>query len=167
MDKAAQLAGFFVSHAIWTVSQEVGVLMPVAGFDPPEGRRTMVQFDNERRDSLIETAKTWLEENPDGAVRAVLILDGVVLLPSGKTDALIIEVRKYGSSPGSLSMAVPYRPLSAPGGFGVYRPRYLEYSGSQGESLTDDSSALDEAFWRGVASHDDGAAAWRKIEDAC
>ena len=106
------------------------------------------------------TAKNWLAENHDGAVRAVLIFDGFVVLPSGKTDALIIEVREYSPPPMSLSMAVPYRPASDAEGFGVYRPRYLEYSGSQGGSLNEDYVALNESFWIGVASHDDGAAAW-------
>jgi hypothetical protein len=166
MDKAAQLAGFFVSHAVWIISKEAGVLVPFAGFDPPEGQRALVEFDDERFELKIETAKKWLEENPDGAVRAVLIFDGIVLLPSGRTDALIIEVRKYGAPPESLSMVVPYRPFSHPEGFGVYRPRYLEYSGSQEGSLSEDYAALDESFWIGVASHDDGAAAWKKIDDA-
>jgi hypothetical protein len=166
MDKAAQMAGFFVAHAIWIISKEVGVLVPFGGFDPPEGQRSLLEFEDERMEVRVETARKWLAENPDGAVHAVLIFDGFVLLPSGKTDALIIEVRTYGPTPESLSMVVPYRPLSSPDGFGVYRPRYLEYSGSNEESLTDDWAALDESFWRGVASHADGAAAWKKIEDA-
>jgi hypothetical protein len=76
---------------------------------------------------------------------------------------------------------------------GVYRPRYLEYSGTNEENAigrdgeaglrpaepergkiwkpfegfhVDDWAVLDESFWRGVASHDDGAVAWKKIEDA-
>jgi hypothetical protein len=166
MDKAIRSAGFFVSHAVWIISKKVGILGPFAGFESPDNHRTLVEFDDKEFALRVETARKWLDENPDGAVHAVLIFDGFVLLPSGKTDALIIEVRKYGSAPESLSMLVPYRPLSAPEGFGVYRPRYLEYSGWQEESLSEDSAVLDEAFWRGVASHDDGATAWKKIDDA-
>lgn len=166
MDKATRLAGFFVSHAVWLISKNAGILGPFAGFEASDHQRSLVHFDDEEFQLRVDTAKKWLEENPDGAVHAVLIFDGFVLLPRGKTDALIIEVRKYGAEPGSLSMLVPYRPLTTPEGFGVYRPRYLEYSGSQEESLSENYVVLDESFWSGVASHDDGAAAWKKIDDA-
>jgi hypothetical protein len=55
-----------------------------------------------------------------------------------------------------MKMAVPYRPESAPEGFAVYRPKFIEVIGVD----KPDYAALGEAFFAGVDSHEPAAAVW-------
>jgi hypothetical protein len=78
-----------------------------------------------------------------------------VTLPSGKTDALLLEARCYGEGGGGFGMAIPYRNAEDPAGFAVYRPKFLSVEGAE-----PDHDALAEAFFRGVDSHEEGAKVW-------
>ena len=81
--------------------------------------------------------------------------DGFVTLPSGKTDALIIESINFGVERTGFTMAVPYRHANSPEGFAAYRPKFLGFVGP--EPSFDE---LGEAFFRGVDEHERGAAVW-------
>lgn len=49
----------------------------------------------------------WLSANPESAEIATLIYDGFVTLESGRTDALIAEIRSFGSGPGAVLVHIP------------------------------------------------------------
>jgi hypothetical protein len=55
-----------------------------------------------------------------------------------------------------MKVAVPYRPRSAPQGFAVYRPKFINVAGA--DEL--DYAALAAAFFAGVDSHEQAAAVW-------
>ena len=96
----------------------------------------------------------------EAAVRAVLVYDGYVTLSTGKIDALLLDVRVYSSPVHSLLMAVPYRPATEGRQFSVYRPKFISCDLS-----APDYEALGSAFFRGVDSHDKGAAVWNQHLD--
>jgi hypothetical protein len=73
----------------------------------------------------------------------------------GKTDALLIEARRYEPGVWGLMMAVPYRNAADPAGFAVYRPKFPEVVGP-----APDYSLLAEAFFRSIDRHERGAAVW-------
>jgi|SRR6266849_1964402 len=159
MNSAAQLAGFFAAHGIWCVS-DGGPLIPLLAFETPDGKRQMQRFATPKLEQGVEAGRDWLARNPEGAAQAVLIYDGFVTLPSGKVDALLLDIRFYGPTGWSLMMAVPYRPASDSQKFGVYRSKFLSC-----DLPAPDYQVLGSEFFQGVDSHDKGAAVWSKHLD--
>src|SRR5262245_22475826 len=157
MEATVELAGFFAAHAIWNVS-EGGPLVPLLAYKTSESAKpALMRFAMEPYEVAVAYGREALTKNEQKAACAVLIYDGYVTLPGGKTDALILEIRKYGprslmqwrSVPTqSLTMAVPYRHVAKPGGFAVFRPKFLSDDGGHAAA-----SDLGEAFFRGVDRH--------------
>jgi hypothetical protein len=164
MEATVELAGFFAAHAIWNVSKG-GLLMPLLAYKTSESDKpAMMRFTAEPYQVAVAQGLEFLTKNEQKALRAVLIFNGYVTLPSGKTDALILEMRKHGprglmqwrSAPTQpLTMAVPYRDVEKPGGFAVFRPKFLSDDGGKAAA-----SDLGQAFLRGVDRHKEGAAIW-------
>jgi hypothetical protein len=159
MNESARLAGFFAAHGVWCVSDS-GPLIPMLAYEGPDGSRRMVRFAAEALETGVDQGRKWLAENPDGAIRAVLVYDGYVTLPSGKTDALLIEVRSYQDPEVSYTMAVPYRNAEHPSGFAVYKPKFVSFNG--GEPKYDE---LAGAFFQRVDQHEKGSAVWNRYID--
>jgi hypothetical protein len=154
MEQTYQLAGFFAAHAVWCVS-DGGALIPLLAYERQDGKREMARLAADRLEEGVEQGRGWLVENPEGVARAVLIYDAYVKLEAGKTDALVIEARRYGNPEIVFTLAIPYRNVEHPEGFAVYRPKLLSHVG--GEL---DSQNLVKAFFRGVDQHEQGAAVW-------
>ncbi|WP_205718180.1 hypothetical protein, partial [Actinomadura soli] len=91
-----------------------------------------------------------------GWVRAVLVVDAYLHLEVGRVDALIVDAVEYVPGRRSLKMAIPYRPQMSPEGFAVYRPKFVDVVGVD----EPDYAALADAFFDGVDSHEQAAAAW-------
>jgi hypothetical protein len=159
MKDAAELAGFFAAHAVWCVS-DGGPLVPLAGY-LAGGQRQAIRFADGELESAVAGGKEWLASNRDGADIAVLVYDGYITLPGGKTDALIVEARSFREPAGALTMAVPYRNREHPSGFAVYRPKFLDFS----SAVKPDYAALGDAFFAGVDGHEHGSAVWNKHLD--
>jgi hypothetical protein len=154
MDTVAQLAGFIGAHAIWCVSDE-GPLVPIVGFDRADGSRGLVRFASDSLEVGVAQARAWLEENPESVVAAVAALDGYYPLPSGKTDAVLLEGYLYTPSRRRFNMALPYRPQTTVSTFAVYRPKF-----GQIEVENADYTALANSFYSGVDAHEKGAEVW-------
>ena len=130
------------------------------GFETREGKREMHRFMADRIEEGVREGQDRLARNSEGATRAVLIYDGFITLPTGRVDALLVDIRDYGSSPRSLLMAVPYRPASSPQGFAVHRPKFLSFTGPE-----PDYQAVGSAFFQGVDSHEKAAPIWSRHLD--
>lgn len=102
-----------------------------------------------------------LQANPRGAIRAALVVDGYLHLPSGRTDALIVEAVEYRPARRSFKMGVPYRPQPSPQGFAVHRPKFIKVVGFTQQ----DYPALADAFFAGVDSHERAAPIWTSYLD--
>jgi hypothetical protein len=158
IDVGAELAGYFVAHAVWCVA-EGETLVPILAFQQRTGEREFRRLEGEEMQIEVARGQEWLMANPESAEIAALIYDGFVTLESGKTDALIAEIRAYGREPASLRIVIPYRHARGEGGFAVHRPKFLGYDG------TADWSLLGEAFFRGVDQHEPGSAIWNAALD--
>ena len=152
MEELATLAGFFASHGVYCIS-EGETLVPIVGYELADGSRGLVRFASELLGQGVAEAKDWIETNPEHASRAALVYDGYVTLQSRKVDALMIDARIFGEGAMSLLIAVPYRAAEHPGGFRIYRPKALAFSGSS-------EAGIDEAFFKGVHQHDEGSRIW-------
>lgn len=153
-----ELAGFFVAHAVWSIS-DGEILIPLAGAETAAGQRNLIRFASDRIEDGVAAGQKWLAENPDRAARAVLVFDGFITLAGQRSDALLAMVRDFAPGNASATWAVPYRPANSPGGFAVHRPKLL--AGPESADL----EHLAAAFWRGVTSHEKGVEVWNRHLD--
>jgi hypothetical protein len=71
----AELAGSFAAHGVWCVS-EGGPLTPMLAHEMPDGSRHMMRLVMDDLRKAVDFGRRRLEENPEGARRAVLVCDG-------------------------------------------------------------------------------------------
>lgn len=110
----------------------------------------------------VKIGRERLVANPRSARRAVLVVDGYITLESGKTDALIVELKDHQDDSRSFSMAVPYRGPGLPGGFAVFRPEFMSFPGAAGAAAYDDTV---QAFCDGVDEDTEGSRVWNEHID--
>ncbi|GAB0104126.1 hypothetical protein JMUB6875_31000 [Nocardia sp. JMUB6875] len=151
----AETAGFYGAHAIWSVSDSEG-LIPLLGYVDADDAKGLVRFAFDDVAEAVRTGGERLHAGQPSWLRAALVVDAFLHLPTGRTDGLIIDVVEYVPQRRSIQIAVPYRPHTAAQGFAVYRPKFLETNGF----TEPDFDALGAAFFAGVDSHEQGAAVW-------
>lgn len=149
------MAGFWAAHGIWGVS-EGEVLVPVLAYEQPDGERGVDRFLLDDVGDSARAAQEALRANERGWIRAVFVADAYLDLESGRTDALIVEAVRYGLTPGSMTVGVPYRPLTDSSAFAVHRPKFIDVTGFDDDGYV----TLAEAFFAGVESHERAAAVW-------
>jgi hypothetical protein len=153
MFASALLAGFFAAHAVWSVS-DGETLVPIYAYIDASGGRHLERLVTGTLEGSVNEGRKWLSENAHHAQCAVLIFDGFIPLPAGKTDALILEIVNYGDAAASITMAVPYVPKSSKAEFKVYRPKITKFPAEQ------NAQGFIESFWKGVDEHKQGAEVW-------
>jgi hypothetical protein len=151
---AAALAGYFIAHGVWSVSDGAPVAPLVA--HEGVGGRGFQKFVTDDVGASALQAEAWLETNPQGAERAVLVLDGFADLDGVRRDALIARVVEYGPPRRVLHIVLPYRPRDADGGFAVHSPRF---GGAEGLDAVD-LEQLGQAFFAGVGAHAAASPIW-------
>ncbi len=154
MIKSSELAGYFAAHAIWCVSDGEGFI-PIFAFTTEAGDKQMQRLAHDNVAEAIEFGKHQLINNPMDANDAVLVYDGRLKLDSGKSDAIILELRAYFSPESEVVIGIPYTPC-ATGKFAVHKPKLLVKENCQDFETSD----IFEAFFAGVASHEQGARVW-------
>jgi hypothetical protein len=158
-DQAATLAGYFVAHGVWSISDGASVIPMVA--DEGDHGRSFRKFVCEDSGASARQAEEWLEDNPAGAQRAVLVVDGFADLDGVRRDALIAHVIEYGPPRRSLHIVLPYRPRAALGGFAVHAPRFGGAEGMDGIDI----GSLGRAFFAGVVAHTVAGPIWTEHLD--
>src|SRR5262245_9861804 len=116
----------------------------------------MVRFAFEQMEEGVRQAKSWMEQNPERALRAAFVFDGFATFGGVRKDALISTVVEFGPPRRSLEIVVPYRPHTADGGFAVHKPKFTAAVGIPPEALSD----LAGSFFQGVDSHEKGTKVW-------
>jgi hypothetical protein len=151
---AAALAGYFVAHGLWSVSDGAPVI-PMVAHEGHAGRGYQ-RFLGDGPGVAAQRAETWISENPDGVSRAVMVVDGYAELDGVRRDALIALVVEYGPPRRSLHIVLPYRRKDDVGGFAVHSPRF---GGAEGLDAVD-LEALGQAFFAGVGAHSAASEIW-------
>lgn len=151
---ASELAGFFAAHTVWCLS-DADSFDPVLAFTTEDGKRHLQRLIGYGGQAAVEFGRRRLADNPLDANDGVLLLDGRIPAEGGKLDAIIIEMRSYGFPWARATIAVPYT-LRSSGRFRVHRPKLVEWH----ECEDFDVDAAFEAFFRGVAAHEQGAKVW-------
>jgi hypothetical protein len=156
----AVFLGFFAAHAVWSVS-DGEVLVPIYAYVDAQGQRHMERLEADDLAQATADGRSRLENNPYKASYAVLIVDAFITLSSGKTDALLVEGRYYGSGAVDLTMAIPCKPAKDGAKFVVYRPKIYAASTNDQTKL----QAIMESFWEGVDTHEKAADVWNRHLD--
>jgi hypothetical protein len=154
MITASELAGFIAAHAIWCVSDADG-LVPMVAFTTEDGQRKLERLVVEDVGAAVEHGRRRLEDDPFSANDGVLAYDGRITVEGSKLDAILLEMRSYGFPWAKATIAVPYTPRSS-GRFRVHKPKLVEWHECAGFDL----DAAFEAFFQGVAAHEQGAKVW-------
>jgi hypothetical protein len=156
--RTMELAGFFMSHAVWCVSMGES-LIPLIGFEDRKGWHLLRMLDK-RLEAGVERGDQWVESNPERIARAALIFDGYYTGAAQRTDALAAKVVQYGQERWYVQIIVPYRHAKSPAGFAVHRPKFRD----DGEN-EDRKDWLMGAFFRGSDLHHQGAEVWHSCLD--
>ena len=160
MYQCIEFAGFAAAQVLCCLFDRQP-FVPLAFSHRAPDRKTVSILSGGSPQILAARAQQWLEANPDKADEAVVAIDGYVTLPPDlRKDAIILDIRGYRERGVQMRMAVPYRPHHDPKGFAVHRPKFI-VSTLEGQ----DGQALQDAFFRGVFSHDYGARIWQECSD--
>ena len=155
MNEMAQLAGFVAAHAILRVSEGKSLTMPLLVVEKEDGSTQFIEITGNSSKEAVAKGEKLLREPVAAASRAVLVFEAYLNLPPGQTDAIFLHACCYQPRPLDLLVAVPFRAAKNPGGFAVFRPKFIAY---EDDPVSPD--ALD-AFLRGVALHPPGQAVWK------
>jgi hypothetical protein len=162
---ALELAGFYVAHAIWNVSEaeEGELLCPMLAFSDAETPRKMQRLVDESEGGqcwAVGYGRESLTQNRMDAEVAALVFEGLVTTNAGaKSDAILAEVRSYSPQSLSVDLVVPFTPASS-GRFQVHRPQVIRSHGS-----TFNVEQTLSAFFRGVSEHPRGDDLWAQFSN--
>ena len=154
-----ELAGFAAAQAVCCLFDRQP-LVPLAFSRRASGAPTVSLLPAGTSDAIAAYGQHWLAANVDGADEAVVVCDAYVTIAGIKKDALLLDLQSYRHPVGRMRMAVPYRPHRHDVILAVHRPKFIV-----GAVDGYDTAALTQAFFRGVLSHDTGAAIWNACAD--
>ena len=157
MKETLLFAGFYAAHGVWCISGG-DTLCPILGWETG-GERFLHRLENEKYEAAVAEGRTFVEANPDEAERMVLVYDGFITLPSGRTDALFVEAREYVASAHSFTIAIPYRHANHANGFAVHRLKLIAWNAPE------DFERVAQSLQDGIDSHEEAAAVWSKHLD--
>jgi hypothetical protein len=152
--RAVALAGYFVAHGFWSVSDGASVVPMIAHEGP--GGRGFQRFVGDDLAASARRAEEVLAENPHDATHAVLVMDGYLDINGARHDALLARIVEYGTPRRVLHIVVPYRPADSHDGFAVHSPRFGAAENLEGVDLDE----LGRAFFGGVGAHCAAAPIW-------
>ena len=145
--EALEGAGFLGAWVMATMP-DAGAFTPVMLRPGPSGMHEIVDVGtfSSTLEETLSHARSTLESNPKGLPYLALAYDGMINLPAGRRDAVVIELRHHASrQPLALTMTLPYRARNDPDGFANYSPRPMACSHA-GAQL----QAIHDAFYRGL-----------------
>lgn len=163
MKRAAAFAGHCASYGVFSISTGERLVTILGGLD----KENEASFRRLAFESSPEYGQEQLEKNPDGNICNVLVHAARLSSPDESFDALIIEAQGYGEDSGSFQIALPYssptQDSSQNGAtpFAIHQPRIFSLS----ENWQDHVEDLMDAFFRGVATHEEGSRVWRDSFD--
>lgn len=151
----ADLTGRILAHAVWCVS-DPETFIPLIAHEK-EGKRGMFRLGAPTLEDCVQTGKEWLQKNPDGVDRAMLVFDGYLTIPGlPRRDAIFLRALEYGAAPIELEIALPYVPGGTDQGFKVGSPKVIKSEGI----AEDQWETFFGAFWAGAKGHADAAKVW-------
>jgi hypothetical protein len=160
MQRCIELAGFVAAQVVCCLF-DGQPFVPLGFTQRGEGEKIATVLSAGSPEFIKAFSQRWLDVNAACADDAVVATDGYVTLPpAARSDAILLDLRSYGSPPRKMRMVIPYRPHGQSGGFAVHRPKFVVE-----ELAGQDQAALTTAFFRGVFSHEPGSRIWQACID--
>lgn len=156
MKNILNMAGEFASHGIWSVSTG-DILVPIVGYLNSDNSKKMERLAMGSVEAMVLGDQKISNLDAD-KVGAVFIKDAMVTLETGKTDALIIDIRFADDSNKKMAFILPYRNANHADGFAVHRLKLSQMDGISQEEI----ETLTEAFFDGLESHPQGGKIWNE-----
>lgn len=150
-----KMAGYFTSHAIWSVA-DGETLIPIVGYLKTDDSQGMERLAMSSAQAMAH-GNERIENLRDDEIGAAFIADAVVTLDTGKTDALIVDVRFAQDATGKLQFFLPYRNAKHPDGFAIHRLQLTQLEGISQEMV----DQLVGAFFDGLEAHEQGGKLWK------
>jgi len=156
---AARCLGQLASHAMYMVS-EGGNLMPTVLHPSADGKRwTFVNIVDESSDNALRRARAALEAQREGPPFAAFACEASVTLPTGRTDAIVIELRCHGDAPLAVTLVFPFRPASDSQGFAILDSQLIE-----GTVPAEAQRLFNEAIEAGIQSFNWPSGSWAQYQ---
>ncbi len=160
MYECVEFAGFAAAQVVCCLFDRIP-FVPLAFSRRAPDRKSVSILSGGSPELIAIRGQQWLDANLDHADEAVVAIDGYVTLPAGaRRDAILLDLRSYRQGTFQMRVAVPYRPHHDPAGFAVHRPKFIVAS-LDGQ----DAAGMNDAFFRGVFSHDYGGRIWKECVD--
>lgn len=158
---AGRCLGQLASHAMYMVS-EGGSLMPTVLQPNADGEGwTFVNIVDESPDSALSRARAALAEPREGPPFAAFACEASVTLSTGRTDAIVIELRCRGDAPLAVTLVFPFRPASDPLGFAILDSRLIE-----GTVPAEAQGLFNEAIEAGIQGFNWPSGSWSQYRSA-
>lgn len=125
-----------------------------------DGKTKMISLMDESLQGAIEMGNARMRDNPDRSAHLVFATDAMANLPSGRIDALHLQLRLYVGKRGEANIVVPYRPAGHPAGFALYSPKYVGDDFPKARQ-----PELFAAFYAGVGSFKSDTFDWQRHLD--
>ncbi|WP_269532744.1 hypothetical protein [Chitinimonas sp. BJYL2] len=123
---AVEQTGFLAATSIFMV--QGGQLTPTSLEPGADGNATLISHMFEHPGEAIERCAQQMASNPKSLPHQAFVYDAYSYLPTGRTDALILEMVAYKPKPFRISVALPYRQASANEDFALQDPILLDCS---------------------------------------
>lgn len=157
MENTLILAGRCFADAVQRLVNG-GTLVPYVAYEA-KGDFGAMPFPAPSLEDGVNQGNAWLEENPKGAQRAVLVYDAMVPIDGTPGDAVIGKALALdGDVRRSLTVVVPYREVKRDGAttIEVLSPRFTALVGVAPADL----EKLSDAFYTGVEADEAAAEVW-------
>jgi hypothetical protein len=156
MQDTMKMAGEVASHALWSVS-DGAMLTPLLGYLDSDRSRRMERIAMGSAQAVAYGSRK-LEAPAPGTLGTVFVKDGIVTLPTGRCDALIVTIGFSDDPAKRFELLVPYRNARHTDGFAVHRLKLTQKTG-----IADDQvEGLFDAFVTGLESHEQGGRLWKE-----
>lgn len=154
----ARFIGFFLCHAIWSVS-DGEMLIPFRGDQTPTDRN-LTRYTGDNQEMVTQLERELQSPTADVVFR-VMCYDGFFTNQGVRRDSIYARACHYLSGGTSeVFMIVPYLPAHpTPTDFKVFRPKYISMP------TTTDIGPFTEALWEGIFAHQQGATVWNTHMD--
>lgn len=126
-DNAMRAAGAFAAFGMFLVS-DGAALIPTLLEPGSDGKQTFVKLVSDTAEEALKRGDTAMRDNDKGLPYLAFQYEAYLNLPSGRTDALVIELRCYDSPALTLKLGFPFRTASHPEDFAILDPFLIECS---------------------------------------
>ncbi len=150
MEAASKLSGYFAAHAVLVAAGQDEPFVPFAGCELPDGQRLLITFTDDQLEDAVAHGRSWLNENLEQAIHAVLIFEGFITFEGRRTDAIITEALDYSRTGQILRSLTPYSRSGK-----RFSLEATTLAPSTGQST--DMAIIEAAYWRGVDCHMEAA----------